>query len=240
MEDPEASERALTDALAATSIVVPAYDEAAVIGDVLLGLEGLPCTVIVVDDGSTDDTQAVCLRHPVAVLRHGTNLGQGAALQTGITYALRETRARFVVTFDADGQHSAMDITRLIERLVGGDYDVALGTRFARRSDAQAIPRARRALLRCAVVFTRVTTGLAVTDTHNGLRAFSAAAARQLAIRHSGMTHASEILATIRRRRLRWCEVPVTVRYTEYSRAKGQRGTAAVDVVWDLLTSRLR
>lgn len=231
---------ALVEALAATCIVVPAHNEAPVIADVLADLGGLPCTVVVVDDGSSDQTFNVCMRHPVALLRHSTNLGQGAALQTGITYALDRLGARFVVTFDADGQHSTADIVTLVGSLLGGEYDVALGTRFARPSDSRAIPWARRALLRCAVAFTRVTAGLAVTDTHNGLRAFSADAAAHLDIKHGGMAHASEILATIRRARLRWCEVPVTISYTEYSRSKGQRGGAAMDIVWDLVMGRIR
>jgi hypothetical protein len=99
---------------------------------------------------------------------------------------------------------------------------------------------ARRALLQCAIAFTRVTVGLPVTDTHNGLRAFTAAAAAHLDIKHGGMAHASEILTTIRRARLRWCEVPVTISYSEYSRTKGQRGGAAMEIVWDLVMGRMR
>ena len=236
----QVGDAALMEALSATCIVVPAHNEAAAIGDVLADLGGLPCTVVVVDDGSSDRTFNVCMRHPVALLRHSTNLGQGAALQTGITYALDELGPRFVVTFDADGQHGTDDVVSLVRSLVSGEYDVALGTRFARPADAHSIPRARRALLKCAVAFTRVTAGLAVTDTHNGLRAFSADAAAHLNITHGGMAHASEILATIRRARLRWCEVPVTISYTDYSRGKGQRGGAAMDIVWDLVMGRIR
>jgi len=239
-EHPQESEHRLLEALSATCVVVPAHNEAGVINDVVAELLALPGHVVVVDDGSTDDTYRVCLGLPVDLLRHGTNLGQGAALQTGITYALSLPGVRFVVTFDADGQHELAAVGALVERLSAGDFDVALGTRFARQTDSHAIPWGRRVLLRGAVLFTRLTTGLAVTDTHNGLRAFTADAARQLGIRHGGMAHASEILATVRKRRLRWCEVPVCISYTEYSRAKGQRGSAAMDIVWDLVMGRLR
>jgi glycosyltransferase involved in cell wall biosynthesis len=228
------------EALSATWIVIPAHNEAEVIAGVLAGLESLPCRVVVVDDGSTDDTYAVCLEHPVALLHHSTNLGQGAALQTGITYALGMQGARFLVTFDADGQHSTDSVVSLIGAVAAGDHDVALGTRFARPSDAHAIPRSRRVLLKCAVAFTRVTAGLPVTDTHNGLRAFTAHAASLLDIKHGGMAHASEILTTIRRERLSWCEVPVTISYSDYSRGKGQRSGAAMDIVWDLVMGRIR
>ena len=234
------ADRALVDALSATCVIVPAHNEAAVIEGVLLSLSSLPCRVVVVDDGSSDQTSLLSLRHPVAVLRHSTNLGQGAALQTGITYAVSQAGVRFVATFDADGQHRTDDVVNLVRSLMGGEFDVALGTRFARPSDARAIPWARRTLLKCAIAFTRVTAGLAVTDTHNGLRAFSADAAARLDIRHGGMAHASEILTTIRRERMRWCEVPVTITYSEYSRGKGQRGGAAMDIIWDLVMGRIR
>jgi polyprenyl-phospho-N-acetylgalactosaminyl synthase len=230
----------LADALRAAFIVVPAYNEASVIGDVLAELVELPCTVVVVDDGSSDKTHAACLDYPVALLRHSTNLGQGAALQTGITYALTSASAEYVVTFDADGQHDAVDVVNLVRCLVEGPYDVALGSRFVRSADARSIPSGRRALLRCAVWFTRRTSGLGVSDTHNGLRAFTADAAACLDLQHGGMAHASEILGTIRSKRLRWCEVPVSISYTEYSRHKGQRGGAAVNIVWDLIMGRIR
>lgn len=231
---------ALADALRASCIVVPAYNEAAVIGEVLAGLEDLPCTVVVIDDGSTDRTHAECVDFPVALLHHSANLGQGAALQTGITYALTLSGVRYVVTFDADGQHRSEDVVSLIENLHEGSYDVALGSRFARAADSRAIPRSRRALLRCAVWFTRWTSGLAVTDAHNGLRAFTAEAAACLDLQHDGMAHASEILGAIRRKRLRWCEVPVSISYTEYTLRKGQRGGGAVNIVWELIMGRLR
>jgi glycosyltransferase involved in cell wall biosynthesis len=230
----------VVDALSGTWVVIPAHNEAAVIGDVLTSLESLPCRVVVVDDGSTDETCAVCLERPVAVLHHSTNLGQGAALQTGIAYALEMEGTRFVVTFDADGQHSTDSVVSLISAVAGHAHDVALGTRFARPSDANAIPRSRRVLLKCAIAFTRVTAGLPVTDTHNGLRAFTADAASHLRIKHGGMAHASEILTTIRRERLSWCEVPVTISYSDYSRGKGQRSAAAMDIVWDLVMGRIR
>lgn len=237
LQEPEA---ALVDALSATCVVVPAHNEESVIDAVLAGLGKLPCTVVVVDDGSSDGTYAVCLDHPVALLRHSTNLGQGAALQTGITYALSLPGTRFVVTFDADGQHGTDSVANLVGSLLDDDHDVALGTRFARPSDAEAIPWPRRLLLKCAIAFTRVTAGLPVTDTHNGLRAFTAAAASRLDIKQGGMAHASEILTTIRHERLRWCEVPVTISYSDYSRGKGQRGGAAMNIVWDLVMGRLR
>ncbi len=230
----------MRQALAATAVVVPAYNEAGAIGGVLDDLAALGCRVVVVDDGSSDETSAVCLRRPVAVLRHSINLGEGAALQTGIEYCTRQQGVRYVVTFDADGQHHGEDVAALVSALVDGRHDVALGTRFASPEGAASIPRGRKAMLRLAILFTRFTTGLRVTDTHNGLRAFTAETAALLRIRQGGMAHASEILSWVHGQRLRWCEVPVTITYSDYSLGKGQRGAAAVDILWDLVTGRLR
>lgn len=221
-------------------IVIAAYNEVNSIGGVLAELSQLPCRIVVVDDGSTDGTHQAALEHPVAVLRHTVNLGQGAALQTGISYVLRQPGARVIVTYDADGQHDPQDITRLIAPLAEGQADVALGTRFGGGLKPAGIPAARLQMLKLAVFFTRLTTGLPVTDTHNGLRAFSAVAARQIRITSNRMAHASEILSQIHDRHIRFVEVPVNLRYTAYSLSKGQSILEAFNVLWDLLAGRLK
>ncbi len=195
-------------------IVIAAYNEEGSIGEVLAELSRLPCKIIVVDDGSTDLTSRTALEYPVTVLRHIVNLGQGAALQTGMSYALLQPDVTTIVTYDADGQHDPQDISRLIAPIASGDADAVLGTRFGAGAKAVGMPDGRRRLLKVAVAFTRLTTGLAVTDTHNGLRAFSAKAARQFNITSNRMAHASELLDQIHRLKLRFTEVPVSVRYT--------------------------
>ena len=230
----------MQDLLRHTCIVVPAYNERQVIGRVLQELTSLSAIVVVVDDGSTDDTYGHCEPYGVVLMRHAINLGQGAALQTGITFALRELEPRFVVTFDADGQHRADDIRHLVAALADGQYDVVLGTRFARPEDMALIPWKRGMMLRAAVLFTRLSARLSVTDTHNGMRAFTAEAASHLSLHHAGMAHASEILTIVRRDHLRWCEVPVTVDYNQYCLDKGQKNTGAFNIIWDLVTGRLR
>ena len=221
-------------------VVIPAYNEGAAIDGVLAPLVRQGYAVVVVDDGSRDDTVARALAHPVAVLQHPCNLGQGASLQTGITYALAQPGTRYIVTFDADGQHAVEDIPRLLAPLQAGDYDVALGSRFLRAGLATDIPLKKRLVLRLAVRFTRLTTGLAVTDTHNGLRAFTAAAAARLNITQNRMAHGSELLAQIAALGLRYCEVPVLIRYTAYSLAKGQSVWNSVNILWDTMRMRVR
>src|SRR5262249_10718749 len=156
------------------------------------------------DDGSADDTAERASAASI-VLRHPVNLGQGAALQTGIDCALQQG-ADVIVTFDADGQHRAADIERLVAALAEARADFALGSRFL--GHTVALPAARRLLLRAATVFTQLSTGLRLTDTHNGLRAMTRRGAGAIRLRQNRMAHASEILAQIAASGLRHVEVP--------------------------------
>jgi polyprenyl-phospho-N-acetylgalactosaminyl synthase len=138
-------------------VVIAAFNEAGVIGGVVRDIRQSYPNVVVVDDGSSDGTAACALTSGAVVLRHPVNLGQGAALQTGMTYALAGG-GEFVVTFDADGQHACGDIARMVSALVEHDAEVALGSRFLGK--AVGMSTGRRMLLRLAVLFTRLTTGL--------------------------------------------------------------------------------
>ena len=216
-------------------IVVPAYQEAGRIGATLGALCALPAEVVVVDDGSRDDTAAEALRHPVWVLRHLINCGQGLALRTGIAFALSKG-AGIVVTFDADGQHDAQEIDSLVAPVREGRADVALGSRFL--GSATGLPWTRWLVLKAGVLFTRLFSGLRVTDTHNGFRALSREAAQRIRLTQPRMAHASELLDQIRVQRLRHVEVPVTVRYSAGTLAKGQSSWGAVKIVGHLLMDR--
>jgi polyprenyl-phospho-N-acetylgalactosaminyl synthase len=222
------------------SVVVPAYNESRAIADVLSGLTRLPYDIVVVDDGSVDHTTSVALQFPVVVLRHSVNLGQGAALQTGITFALAHWQPLYIVTMDSDGQHCMNDIPRLLGPLESGDYDVVLGSRFLPNSDTVSMNPRKRIFLKLAVAFTNLTTGLTLTDTHNGLRGFSADAARRINITQNRMAHASEILSYVAILKLRYCEVPVDIKYTPYSVAKGQRLLNSINILWDILAGKIR
>lgn len=217
-------------------IIVAAYNEAPVIGRVVAELAACGHRVAVVDDGSTDTTGALALSAGAVVLTHPVNLGQGAALQTGIAFALRRS-AETIVTFDADGQHRAGEVAVLIDALAANNADFALGSRFL--AAAPAMPPSRRLLLRAATAFTRLTTGLRVTDTHNGLRAMTRRGAGRIALRQNRMAHASEILHCIARSGLSYVEVPVTVDYSAYSLAKGQRISDSLRILLDLSAHRL-
>jgi polyprenyl-phospho-N-acetylgalactosaminyl synthase len=192
--------------------------------------------VAVVDDGSRDATAEVASRFPVWVLRHLLNLGQGAALQTGIAFALKQG-AEVIVTFDGDGQHDPTEIPRLIAPILSGEADCALGSRFLGK--AENITFARKLVLKGGVLFTRLVSNVRVTDTHNGFRALSRSAAQKIKITHNRMAHASEIYDRIREHHLRFVEVPVTIRYSAETMAKGQSSWGAVRIVLDLLLGRV-
>lgn len=216
-------------------VVIAAYNEATVIARVVGDVARRGYHVVVVDDGSADDT-AERASAATIVVRHPINLGQGAALQTGIDCALQH-EADVVVTFDADGQHRAADIESLLAALSEARADFALGNRFLGRTIA--LPPARRLLLRAATAFTQLTTGLRLTDTHNGLRAMTRRGAGRIRLRQNRMAHASEILAQIAASGLPYVEVPVRIEYTAYSLAKGQRLGDALTILLDLFARRL-
>lgn len=212
-------------------VIVPAYNEEGAIGDVISSLRNTGYRILVVDDGSRDGTADRAVEAGASVLRHMINLGQGAALQTGIDCALLRG-ADYIVTFDADGQHEVTEIGRLLAALNENEAEFALGSRFL--GEVRGITRGRRILLRGAALFTRVTTGLSVTDSHNGFRAMTRRGASSISLRQNRMAHASEILHQIARSGLHYTEVPVTIKYTRYSVAKGQRSSEAISILLDL------
>jgi polyprenyl-phospho-N-acetylgalactosaminyl synthase len=219
-------------------VIVPAYNEARALRQTLAPLIAAGYRVVVVDDGSTDETAQVLERLSVTVVRHAVNLGQGAALQTGMDYALRNG-AVIAVHFDADGQHPFDAIPSLVGPILRGEADVVLGSRFLRLEDAARTPRARRLLLRVGIVISGLFTAMWLSDTHNGFRAFSRKALAEIQIREDGFAHATEILAGIRRKKLRYVEVPSAIRYSEYSRGKGQPFWNAFNILIDLLLERV-
>lgn len=218
------------------SVVIPAYNEAKVIGKVVREVKDKVSQVIVVDDGSTDQTAEIARQAGATVTTHFLNRGQGAALQTGINFALN-SGADIIVTFDADNQHRAEEIEEVVKPLLLGQVDAVLGSRFLNKKNQ--IPFSRKIILKMAAKFTRIYTGLAVTDAHNGFRALSVKAAGLIKIRQDGMAHASEILEQIKKHKLKFQEVPVTIKYTDYSLEKGQKMSNSFRILWDLIIGRI-
>jgi glycosyltransferase involved in cell wall biosynthesis len=220
------------------TVVVPALDEEAGVATVVSGLRSEFGRVVVVDDGSTDRTADLARAAGAHVVRHPSNLGQGAALQTGFAYALTDPGMRHVITFDSDGQHRVEDALSLLAVARDTGVDVVLGSRFL--APDSEVPAARRAVLRAGIAFTRATTRLQVTDTHNGLRVLNRRAIEQIDLTLADMAHASQLLGLIARRGLSWTEAPVVIDYADETRRRGQSNVNALNIVFDLALERLR
>ena len=218
------------------TIVIPCFNEGEILKKSVKELLDLNYEVIVVDDGSEHSAWELLNKLPVHFLRHCINLGQGAALQTGMDYA-KQIGTEVVVHFDADGQHSPADIPALLAALES--CDIALGSRFLRPEDMSKVPFLKRQLLRCARLVNFVFTGLWLSDAHNGFRALGPKALACINLTENRMAHATEILSQIKAHRLAWREVPTTIRYTSYSKQKGQRWYNSLNILIDLILNKI-
>ncbi|TAE34043.1 MAG: glycosyltransferase family 2 protein [Cytophagales bacterium] len=217
-------------------VVIPSYNEGKVVRQTIRSL-GDGYNVVLVDDASTDDTINSVRDLPIYYLRHDINLGQGAALQTGMDFA-HQHGADVVVHFDADGQHNPADIEKFINILRTQEIDIVLGSRFLREEDLVAIPRFRRLLLRVARIINGLLTGMWLSDAHNGFRVMNRRALAAIQLKENRMAHASEILMQIRRHELRYIEMPTHIIYTDYSQVKGQRWQGAIDIIIDVFINK--
>jgi glycosyltransferase involved in cell wall biosynthesis len=213
-------------------VVMPVYNEAAVVASVVELTGRTFPHIVCVDDGSSDASAAQIRTTGAHLVRHPVNLGQGAALQTGITYALSQPGIRYVVTMDSDGQHRPEDAAAMVELARSGAADVVLGSRFL--NGGAHVPLSKRAVLRTVAALSPASRRMRLTDAHNGLRVLTADAARQLKIRTNGMEHASEIVSFLAASQLRVVEAPVTILYTDYAKSKGQSLVNGINIIFDL------
>ena len=219
-------------------IIIPCYNEQQRIATTVKELlHGGYRHIIVVDDGSVHDIYSEIKTMPVVYIRHAFNLGQGAALQTGLAYA-RSQHAAIAISFDADGQHRVSDVPALCAPLLRGEADIVLGSRFIGKGQP-GIPFFRKLTLQQARFINFLFCGLLLTDAHNGLRALGKKALEKITITENRMAHASEILFEIKDHRLRFVEVPVSIAYTAYSKQKGQKGHDSIKTLFDLVLNKL-
>jgi glycosyltransferase involved in cell wall biosynthesis len=214
-----------------TWVIIPVYNEEKVIAQVINELLPVFPNVVCVDDGSRDTSASEIAATRAHLVRHPVNLGQGAALQTGLSYALARHGAQYFVTFDADGQHRVTDAAKMVAVAREGNVDAVLGSRFL--EGAETVPLAKRVVLRAAAMLSRSGRRLRLTDAHNGLRVLTRPVAERLRIRMNDMAHASEIVACLAAGDWRVKEVPVTILYTDYSRSKGQSLVNGVNILFD-------
>lgn len=211
---------------------MPMFNEATVVGSVIEGLRRHFPHVVCVDDGSTDGSQEKAHAAGAVVVQHPINLGQGAALQTGIEFALQDPRLSCIVTFDADGQHRVEDAKAMVARVERGEADIVLGSRFL--DDRTKLSPAKRLVLKTAAIQSRMATGMNLTDAHNGLRAFNPYVASNIHLTQNRMAHASELVHQLAKLKPKYVEHPVEIIYTDYSKAKGQSLLNSVNIVAEL------
>ena len=214
--------------------MIAAFNESTVIESVISDVLALSASVVVVDDCSSDDTKDKVFGS--WLIRHPVNLGQGAALQSGISFARRHG-ATHVVTFDADGQHRVNDVINLYAQMVRTNADMVCGSRFMGTATGMAF--SRRLLLKLAIFFQRLTSGIWLTDAHNGLRLIGPKALAVLQLKEDRMAHASEIIDQVLAAGLKIAEAPVTIDYTAYSISKGQRSSDAIGLALNIIARKL-
>lgn len=214
-------------------VVVPLFNESTVIAAVVRELLETFPNVVCVDDGSSDGSGRTARDSGARVLTHPLNLGQGAALQTGLSYARERPDARYIVTFDADGQHRVVDAAAMVDLARERDLAIVFGSRFL---DGRTNPGTlKKLILKTAVWVTNKTTGLRLTDAHNGLRVIRVDAAQKLDLQQDRMAHATEIVLQLGRTKLPWEEFPVELLYTDYSKGKGQSVLNSINILVDLI-----
>lgn len=216
-----------------TWVVIPMFNEGSVIHDVVADVRRVFPHVVCVDDGSSDESAASAAAAGAVVVKHPINLGQGAGLQTGFDYALSDAEMTEVVTFDADGQHQVSDAAEMVARLRAEHLDVVIGSRFL--DERTEVARLRRAILKMAARYTRWTSGMALTDAHNGLRVIDRGVLERLRLKQNRMAHASELVDKIGALKVKWAEHPTHIIYSDYSKAKGQSLLNSVNILFELI-----
>lgn len=198
-------------------VVVPAYNESSAIQGVITEIQSAGYkNIIVVDDGSTDNTQAVVQQIPeVVALKLSINRGKGAAVKTGIE-AAKMLDADIVITIDGDGQHNPTDMHKMIE-LIDKGYDVVLGSRLKNHKN---MPRYKILHNQIGNFLVWIIYGLWVTDSQSGFRAYSQKAIHLINTKTDRYEYDSEVIREISQNKLRYIEIPIEVRYTEYSMGK--------------------
>lgn len=223
------------------AIILPAYNEAVVIGRVIRNLhktltaEKFDFEIIVIDDGSTDETASNARAAGAKVIRHILNMGSGAATATGLSYA-HQNGFDIAATLDADGQHEADDVVKGAKMMLKGGTDLLIGSRLI---DNQGMSKVKVFGNKGLTFITYLLFGVSVSDSQSGLRVFSQKALDRLKWRTSGYEFCSEMLWRAKQQGLNIKEYPIKAIYTEYSKAKGQNNWNALNIIKSLTKRRI-
>ena len=216
---------------------MPCYNEASVIRATVSGVLEKGYTVVVVDDCSKDNTKNELAGLPIFYLKHRTNLGQGAALQTGISFALQKG-ADYFVTFDADGQHDCGDIEGMMQLLESSKADIVFGSRFLSGSKTN-VSGSRNFVLNVARHVNYIVSGILLSDAYNGLRLFNRKAASLLKLTENKMAHATQIQILVAKKKLVFSEYPNSILYNDYSKSKGLRNMDGIKIFFEIFLHKI-
>jgi glycosyltransferase involved in cell wall biosynthesis len=226
-------------------IILPAWNEAEVIGKlvahVIKALDASPYSgeVVVVNDGSKDDTSNIARKNGAIVIDHVLNTGQGGAVSTGLSYA-EQNQFDIGVTMDADGQHDIRDVLKGIDEIIKRKDDLLIGSRLI---DSKGMSRVKVLGNKGLSFITFLLFGVDSTDSQSGLRIFSRRALEQLRWKTSGYEFCSEMLWRAKQLNLRIGEYPIKAIYTDYStsstRTSGQNNWNAVNIIKSLVKRRI-
>lgn len=223
------------------ALVIPAYNEASVIATVVASIQTTfndqpyDYQIVVVDDGSRDATAIKAAEAGATVIKHVLNTGSGGATATGLSYA-RQNNFDVAATLDADGQHDSEDVLKGIKTMLGGDYDLLIGSRLINKAGMSSTKILGNKGLS---LITYLLFGTRVTDSQSGLRIFSKRALAELRWKTSGYEYCSEMLWRAKQNSLKIGEFPIKAIYTDYSKAKGQNNWNAFNIIKALLRTRI-
>ena len=218
-------------------IIVPGFNEGLVIRETVEKLLTKKFSVVVVDDASTDNTRNALLGLPIYYIRHLSNLGQGAAIRTGIEFVLKK-QFDYIVTFDADGQHDVDDIEKMLEILKKENADIIFGSRFLPGS-ATNVHTSRKWVLKIARVINYLASGILLSDANNGLRVMTREAAMKVQITENRSSHNAQVQNLVKQHKFRYAECPVNISYSDYSRKKGLRNINSIRILYDLILFKI-
>lgn len=218
-------------------VIIPCYNEAKVVRQTVTGVLEKGYTVVVVDDCSRDGSKKQLSGLPIYYLRHRVNMGQGAALQTGIDFAKRKG-AKYFVTFDADGQHDSNDIPGMVEFLEKENADIVFGSRFLPGAQTN-VSRSRSFALNFGRYINFLVSGIMLSDSFNGLRLLSTTAAEKIRVRENRIIHPVEILLLTASKKLKYAEYPVKIHYSAYSKAKGLKNKDGIRILFEIVLYKI-
>ena len=218
-------------------MIIPCYNEATVVRETVSDVLEKGYNVVVVDDCSRDNSKKQLKGLQIYYLRHRTNMGQGAALQTGIDFA-KKRGAKYFVTFDADGQHDSKDIQRMAAVLQKDGSDIVFGSRFLPGAQTN-ISGSRSFVLNVARYVNYLVSGILLSDAYNGLRIFNTKAVELLKITENKMAHATEIQMLVAKNKLKYSEFPNNIQYNEYTKGKGLKNIDGLKIVFEIMLFKI-